>query len=624
MEQPNILIVDAESDHRFLLASAVQEGSPGCRVTLAESVPEALAAAAGQEFDAALCDYCIGPQTGVDFLRALRERGSDMPVLLVTNHGSEEVARQAFLQGVVDYLTKDVALRHPADLQRRLRRALERRRLEREKHKAEVILESFLENNPYAILILSPEGRVVRWNRALARMESHPEDLARLRDAYNPLLDPQLAEAGITPLLHKALSGQWVELPPFAWRPERAGLQGPERFLQGVAFPIEVEREAPPHLCGMIQDVTEAERARRERDEYLAILARLLHATDAAIFFVAPDQTVRFANRRLKEFFGIDPESVVGAPLDALAETLSQRTADPDRVREQLRALQASAGEESEATLDVVQPARRHLRRHSSPVRDGGGRILGRIVVYLDETEAVEKRRLLEAQNRELDSFASRLAHDLKTPLVSLKGFVDLLSRQYGHVFDERGALFFDKVRSSATILGDMVDGLRDLAHASDDAPCTAGLDPLPVLRLIVDGLAGEASERGVELELPAAAPRVRCDRTKLYQILQNLLLNAVRHCDPAKPRRWARVEAGRSGDEVFLSVSDNGVGIAAEELTELFQPFRRGRQAAGRPGMGLGLAIVQRITQVCAGRVEVRSRPGEGSTFTVHLPAAD
>jgi hypothetical protein len=241
----------------------------------------------------------------------------------------------------------------------------------------------------------------------------------------------------------------------------------------------------------------------------------------------------------------------------------------------------------------------------------------------MDETEAVEKRRLLELQNRELDAFASRLAHDLKTPLVSLKGFVDLFHRQYIQVLDDRAVLFLDKVRSSASILGEMVDGLRDLAHASDDLPCAGCLDPLPTVRLVADALAAEAAERGVEVEIPSSMPTVECDRARLYQITQNLLSNAIRHSDPAKPHRWTRVETREAGDEVAIVVSDNGVGIAPDEVSELFQPFRRGKQSAGRPGMGLGLAIVQRISQVCGGRVEAVSRPHEGSTFTVFLPRA-
>lgn len=621
MNEPRILILDDASDHRYLLAEALRECAPEYRVVTAGTADEALESLREAPCDAVLCDYRVDGVNGLEFLRTLRREGQDVPVLLITNHGNEEVARRAFLDGVADYLAKDAVLQNPQDLARKVRRAIERQRLTAEKHRAEAILESFLENNPYTILIFSPEGRAVRWNRALLRLETHQEDLARLRESYNPFSDPQLREAGVAPLLEKALWGQWVKIPPFAWDPSRAGLHGPQRLLRGVAFPIHVGGETKPHLCTMIQDVTDEEKARRERDEYDAILTRLLDATGAAIFFVTPDQKIRFANRQVERFFGVSPKRLIGGEASLAFREIASAAHLPDRFIERLQQLSGDAGQESEDRVDVAWPTPRHLRRHSGPVQDAGGRLLGRIDVYLDETEAVERSSLLEARNRELDAFASRLAHDLKTPLVSLKGFVDLLHRQYGQALDDRGALFLEKVRSSAAILGEMVDGLRELAHASDDVACSTTIDPLPILRLVADALAAEAAERGVEVILPPSCPDVLCDRARLFQLFQNLLSNAIRHCDPRKPARWVRIEVEDSPDEVALRVKDNGVGIEPEELPELFRPFRRGRQAAGKPGMGLGLAIVQRIVQVCRGRVEAVSEPGEGSTFTISLP---
>jgi signal transduction histidine kinase len=391
-----------------------------------------------------------------------------------------------------------------------------------------------------------------------------------------------------------------------------------------VAFPIAVTGEAAPHLCIMIQDVTEQENARRERDEYAAILARLLDATDGAIFFVGADLRIRFANRLTESFFGISPHRIIGKPMPALLEELAGSTSDAATFLARTREMYEDLSLERDEDLDLQTPTRRHVHRKSGPVRDGAGRILGRIEVYTDQTEAVEKRQLLEAQNRELDAFASRLAHDLKTPLVSLKGFVDLLHRQHGPTLDDRGALYLDKVRSSAGILAEMVDGLRELVHASEAIADCPSLAPLPILRLVADALAPEAAERGVEVSLPPSSPEVCCDRAKLFQMFQNLLSNAIRHSDPEKAVRWVKVEIAETGPDVEIRLSDNGVGLEEEELPEIFQPFRRGRRAAGKPGMGLGLAITRRIVQVCNGRVEVRSRPGQGSTFSLFLPRGD
>jgi PAS domain-containing protein len=444
---PAILLADDEPDHRLLLASALLEAMPEARIFEAGQVAEAVEVISSEEFDAVLCEYRFGGSTALHLLRAIRERGLDAAFLLVTNHGSEEVARQAFVEGVADYVTKDEAIRNPAGLARRVRRAVEKHRLTEEHGRAEALLESFLENNPYTILIFDPRGHIVRWNRAPLVAGEAPDDLERLRTNYSPFEDSQLQEAGVLDCLAQAASGQWVEIPPFPWDPARAGLTGPSRIFRGVAFPIGIKGDDAPHLCTMIQDVTAEEVTRRERDEYGAILSSLLDASQAAILFVDLDLKVRFANRFVEEFFGIEPTAFVGRPRNDLAAELAGTTVDPEAFLQRREYLDQNPDVEADDLIEVVRPKPRYLRRHSGPVRGPGNGVLGRIEVYVDETETVERQHLLEEQNRELDVFASRLAHDLKTPLVSLRGFADLLERKQARQLDEQGRLYLDKVR---------------------------------------------------------------------------------------------------------------------------------------------------------------------------------
>lgn len=620
-ENPTILVVDAEPDHRLLLATTLQEELPFARIHEAEGMQDALTVISALDVDVVLCESLLGESTGLDLLEKSRKEGVEAAFLLVTNHGSEEVARQAFVRGAADYVTKDAAFENPADLVRRVRRALEKKRLTEARHRAELLLENFLENNPYAIVICDHRGRVVRWNRTLTQMEGRPRDLVRFRTAYSPLQDPQLMENGVAERLENALSGQWVKIPPFPWDPHKSGFRGPKRILHGVAFPVGSIGEHASHLCLMFRDVTAEETARRERDEYAAVLAGLLNASRAAILFVDPQRNVRFANRYVEEFFGVDPVPFVGGPNAQLAAHLAEMTWDRHAFLQRIEYLYENVGIEADDMVEVWHPRRRYLRRHSGPVHDPAGQVLGRIEVYVDETEELERQHFLEAQNRELDAFASRLAHDLKTPLVSLKGFTDLLNRQHFQQLDTRGRMYLEKVRSSAALLDEMVDGLRELARAGERAHSQTAVDSLPVLRLACESVRDLASERGVEIHLPSQGVPVRCERARLYQILQNLLSNAVRYADPTKPKRWVRVRAEASEHELSIEIRDNGLGMDPNELTEMFRPFRRGRNTGGTSGMGLGLAITQRIVQASGGRIEAESSPGEGTRFTIVLP---
>lgn len=615
------LVVDDNPDHRMLLASALQDALPGCRSHEVGDPSEALKCLRSLPVSAVVCDYRLGAGTGLGLLRDVQQAGLDVPFFLVTNHGSEEVARMAFLAGVSDYLAKESALQNPADLGRRLRRAVEKHRLARQRQRAEEMLENFVENNPFGILLLDPEGRVGRWNRALERMGEPSGALAEFLSGYEPGDDPQLRRAGVVEALARARTGQRVELPAFPWDPRQAGLSCGRRFFQGVAFPVGPQGEEAAHLCVMIQDVTAGETARRERDEYAAVLSALFDASQTAIFFVDNERNVRFANRRVREFFGFEPEECLGRAKLELAEGMARSTADPEGFFQRVQYLYEHPELEAEDAVEILRPQRRHLRRHSGPVRGAGPIPLGRIEVYLDETAAVERQQLLEAENRELDAFASRLAHELKTPLVSLKGFADLLHRQHGDLLDQRGHLYLERVRASAGLLGEMVDGLRNLAHAGSFPETARPVELFPVLRLVCDSLEPLAGKKGVAIELPARGGAVRCGRAPLFQILHNLLANAIRFADPGKELRWVRVEVAEEGPSVHVTVADNGIGMDEEDREGLFQPFRRGHNAEGTPGMGLGLAITRRLIHACGGGIRVASTAGEGSRFTVSLP---
>jgi signal transduction histidine kinase len=135
-----------------------------------------------------------------------------------------------------------------------------------------------------------------------------------------------------------------------------------------------------------------------------------------------------------------------------------------------------------------------------------------------------------------------------------------------------------------------------------------------------------DAHDFDLDINLADDLPPVSGDSTALHRALQNLITNALKH---AASGRWLSITAKtttvRGRREVQIAVSDRGPGIDAADLPHLFEPFYRGREALERQvqGNGLGLSLVKRIAESLGGRITVRSAPGEGSTFTLHLPAA-
>jgi signal transduction histidine kinase len=168
-------------------------------------------------------------------------------------------------------------------------------------------------------------------------------------------------------------------------------------------------------------------------------------------------------------------------------------------------------------------------------------------------------------------------------------------------------------------MVGDLLDSTR--IEAGRFELHTEPRDTRELAREVVELYQGSGSTHELRLVLPEEPVVVRCDGTRLEQVLHNLVSNALKY-SPTGTRVEVRV--AQEGPEAVLSVVDRGMGISAEELRHLFTPFRRtGHAREVASGAGLGLSVARRIVEAHGGRIEVDSRPGAGSTFRVRLPLA-
>ena len=234
------------------------------------------------------------------------------------------------------------------------------------------------------------------------------------------------------------------------------------------------------------------------------------------------------------------------------------------------------------------------------------------VALFFDVTE----RKRLEDIKRDL---VVNISHEFKTPLTSIRGFAEALEEEPA-VHRE----YVEIIRRNAERLARITDDLLLLARL--EQPVKA-LDLEPVgLRDVVESTARlfqtMLRSKGLSFEISAAddLPRISADRFLLEQVFINLLENAVRYTERGRITVWL----GREGREVVAEVADTGIGIAAEHLPRIFERFyvvdRSRSRATG--GTGLGLSIVKNIILQHGGRIDVRSRPGEGTTVTLAFPA--
>lgn len=226
----------------------------------------------------------------------------------------------------------------------------------------------------------------------------------------------------------------------------------------------------------------------------------------------------------------------------------------------------------------------------------------------------------LVRQQEEQLAFLAGVAHELRNPLSALK-MSTALAPAGRPVSEERLQRAMALVRRQMARLERMVGDLLDATHI-ESGRFELRLEPREVRELareVVELYQSGPQGHELHLQLPEEPLVLSCDATRLEQVLNNLVSNALKY-SPAGSR--VDVCVRREGPEVVLSVVDRGIGIAPEEMRHLFAPFRRARGARERaPGVGLGLSVARRIVEAHGGHIEVESHLGQGSTFRVRLP---
>lgn len=228
----------------------------------------------------------------------------------------------------------------------------------------------------------------------------------------------------------------------------------------------------------------------------------------------------------------------------------------------------------------------------------------------------------LQNQRQARLTFLAGVAHDLRNPLSALKMSAALVSSR-GPVSEERlrktMSLVSRQVSRLDRMVGDLLDATR--IEAGHFELKLEERDAGELATSVVELYRSSGAAHELRLVLPDEPLPLRCDATRVEQVLNNLVSNALKY---SREGSVVAVEVRREGEEVWLSVKDEGIGISAEELRHLFAPFQRTGSAREKaPGVGIGLSVARRIVEAHGGRIEVESSPGQGSTFRVRLPRA-
>jgi two-component system phosphate regulon sensor histidine kinase PhoR len=342
----------------------------------------------------------------------------------------------------------------------------------------------------------------------------------------------------------------------------------------------------------------------REHTQLNAILTSLVEG------LVALDHQGRvlFLNPAAEKLFGVQSAEVKNRPFlevlrhSPLNEILTRCLAEKRPVEKEVL---------------IHAPSERVLSIHALPVDYGSG-LVGVLASLHDLTEL----RKLENLRRE---FVANVSHELKTPLTSIKGYIEtLLDGALEDPKHSRG--FLQTIHQHAEHLGRLIDDILDLSAIEDHRVKYdfQAVSIAEVVDRIAKGLAPMAASQGVKvsLDLKANLPQVRADREKLAQIFMNLIDNAIKF---NKKGGQVRISARPEGKVLQIQVEDTGMGIPSADLPRIFERFYRANKDRSHdiPGTGLGLAIVKHLVEAHQGTVEAESTLGKGTIFRFTLPLA-
>lgn len=628
-----LLLVDDDALDRMAVRRALLAGDLRADVSEAEDAARAAEALTAGSFDCILLDFQLPGTDGLEVLRSMRAAGVRTPVVMLTGQTDAQVAVELMKAGATDYLAKGQL--SPESLATSVRSALrvhraetiaahaeaQRAAAEEALRHSEHLLATTLRSIGDAVVATDDQGAISFTNSVAEQLTGWPagEAVGQSLDSLMPLIDPNTGEQMPGLATHVLRSGAVIETVDGVLLEDSRGQRFP---VTGSGAPIKAVDGTVMGVVVVLRDITERVRT-EERLRLLAELSQAFatslnereHLTSLASLVVprladlctvdivdANGQSERVAQVS-SELMGLES----GKRDDELASTLLQV---PLVIRDETRgAITLMRYNHVPFQPDDAAFAEELARRAALAIDNA--------LLYREAQEAIHIR----------DAFLSVASHELKTPLTSLLGFLDLLHRRVtpGTVIGDREQRRIQVATEQAHRLHKMVTSLLDLSRLQTGQ--------LSIERDLVDlgaliqriGDEVEATlphNHRLLVETPDDPLLVVGDDLRLEQVVQNLLQNAVKY-SPSGGEITIRAESDEHAAR--LIVRDQGLGIPHEALNLIFSRFYRAANTASYQvsGMGVGLYVVKQIVELHGGQVEVESAEGEGSTFVITLPLA-
>ncbi|CAH1388039.1 PAS domain-containing sensor histidine kinase [Candidatus Nitrotoga sp. M5] len=409
----------------------------------------------------------------------------------------------------------------------------------------------------------------------------------------------------------------------------------PRRWIAASGEAIRDANGNIVNLHGTVQDISERKRVEqslRESEEQLAVI---INSAMDGVIAVDEQQRIRLFNPAATEMFGLSMVEAIGQPLSRLLPERFHQAHEKAIVNFAHTSLKArrmggmgensgirANGQEFPIEASISQSVIAGKKLFIAIVRDITERKQTQdeiLRLNFDlERRVVERTAELTAANRELDSFAYAVAHDLRAPLRAMSGFSHALQEDYGHQLQGEPLIYLEQISLASRKMSDLVDGLLLLSRSTRGGLQYELVDISAMSKRLLAELAQSDHGQHAMVEVEAGL-QAQCDARMLEVVMRNLLGNAWKYTSHVE-NPTIRVYAENRDNAHFFCVADNGAGFDMAHANRLFKPFQRLHRQDEFPGIGIGLATVRRIVNRHAGSIEARGEPGKGATFCFTL----
>lgn len=479
----------------------------------------------------------------------------------------------------------------------------------------------------YAIFVLDARGYIRTWNPGAERLKAYTPEEA-IGQHFSIFYSPDDLERGHpqNELEIAAREGRYSEE---GWRYRKGG----EAFWASVT--ITALRADDGVLVGfakVTRDLTQRKKAEeelRQSEERFRLLVQSVR--DYGIFMLDPGGHIVSWNNGARQIKGYAEEEILGRHFSAFypEEDLAW-----DKPGMELRVAAAEGRFEDEGWRIRKDGSRFWANVIITALHNPDGELVGFAKVTRDLTErrAAEQRALADARRvaqaeavaRAKTEFLATMSHELRTPLNAIGGYADLLAHGVHGELNEDQLAALERVRISQNHLLTLINDLLNFSRV-ESGGLTYDIQAVPLAEVassVASMVEPQARAREITLTWHGDDILARADRSRLEQILINLVTNAIKYTEPG-----GRVDVRHvvDGDHVAFEVEDTGIGIPPEHIEAIFEPFTQvGRSlTSAHEGAGLGLAISRELARAMEGDLTVVSTVGEGSTFVLTLPRA-